>query len=146
MVGFFLKPPMLSLESTTLQNAFPMLIFCILHCTKCRLSPMNIVTEYHNKTFRSHGQLVSLKSSWSVPGWSDFYGGWGNSISYVLFAQRDMSRLNRWHERGISQLSICTTDTCLSLAVLKGKSKMYQDLWQAYRKCDWACLWSDIGL
>jgi len=57
-----------------------------------------------------------------------------------------MSRLSRRHERGISQLSISTTDTCLSLAVVKGKSKMHQDLWQAYRKCDWTCLWSHIGL
>ena len=54
-------------------------------------------------------------------------GGGGNLVNYVLFAKRDMSRLNRKHERGTSQLSISTTDTCLSLAVLKGKSKMHQD-------------------
>ena len=75
MVGFFLKPPTLSLVFTTLQNAFPMLIFGILHCTKCRLSPMNIVTVYQNTTFRSQGHLVSLKSSSRLPGWSIFMGG-----------------------------------------------------------------------
>ena len=58
---FFLKPPTLSFNSTTLKNAFPVLIFCILHCTKCRLYPMNIVTEYHNTTFRIQGHLVNLK-------------------------------------------------------------------------------------
>ena len=75
MVGFFLKPPSLSLNSATLQNAFPMLIFYILHCTNYRLNPMSIVTEYHNTTFRCQGHLVSLKSSQECLDGQIFMGG-----------------------------------------------------------------------
>ena len=75
MVGFFLKPPSLHLNSATLQNTFPMLIFCILHCTKYRLNPMSIVTEYNNTAFRSQGHLVSLKSSQECLDGQIFMGG-----------------------------------------------------------------------
>ena len=84
MDGFYLKPPKLSLNSTAWQNASPMLIFCIIHCTKFRLNPMTVVTEYHNTTYWSQRHLVSLKSSLREPGKSYFMGG--NFISYVLFA------------------------------------------------------------
>ena len=86
-VAFFLKPPTISLNSTTLQNASSMLIFCILHCTKCRLNPMTVVTEYHKTTFRSQGHLVSLK-----PSWSDLYRG-GVTLSAIYYLLKEIWQL-----------------------------------------------------
>ena len=64
----------------------PMLIFCILYCTKCRPNPMTVVTEYHKTSFRSQSHLINLKSSSRVPGWSDIFGGGVNlsALNYFI--------------------------------------------------------------